>query len=72
MNIQSKTTKEKRVYTYFVSYSWDDQTARKSGFGCMTINRTKKIKNEIDLEGVMQFLEKTKGCIVVIMNFILL
>ena len=64
--------KEKKVYTYFVSYNWEKQTAKEGGSGCMTIYRTKKIKNEIDLEGVMQFLEKTKGCVVIIMNFILL
>ena len=63
--------KEKKVYTYFVSYNYTN-AGLGFGSGSIYICREKKIKNRLDLEGVKDHIKKDNGYQIIIMNFILL
>jgi len=70
MNKEKKTTKEKKVYTYFVYYNWYNEITRGSA-NCTHI-RNKKIKNHSDFMEMFESIKKESDYnSIVIMNFIL-
>ena len=64
--------KEKKVYTYFVSYQWKSNLKNSKGVGCCTVEKDRKIKNANDLKDLHNYIENLIGYTAVILNFILL
>ena len=63
--------KEKKVYTYFVSYNWYNEMTQ--GSGHLMIDRDKKIKNRSDFVEMYEIIKNEKDYnTIVIINFILL
>lgn len=71
--ITKKKVKEKKQYTYFVSYNFSKVNAWDMGVGCIFINMPKKIKSMDDLNDIVDIIKTHDSDMtsIVITNFIL-